>query len=740
MDEHECASDTSPDAPWYARRIASSLWGLTLALVAGTVLLLVFEQQNSHPSRPFDSGLIFLMIVFLAFATVGSLVATRQPRNAIGWLFCAAGFGYSVVGCARTYAIYALFVTPDRFPAGATFAWVSAWLTIPPVFLISTFLPLIFPTGRLPTLRWRPFAWLAVGGTIALTLIVAFTPGSLPNPGFRTTANPYGLPGPAGVTMHRIYPLLVLLPICALAATVSLLLRLRQSRGVEREQLKWFLSAAALVAACFGVVLVLATVGQQFDVALDITRIAFTGLPIAAGVAILWHRLWDIDVLINRALVYGTLTGCIIGSYVLIVGAVGALLQSHGSLFLSLATTGLVAVLFQPLRARLQRVANRLLWGERDNPYEVIARLGHDLERAPAAEAVLPTIVGNVARALKLPHVAIWLVDGETLRPEAVHGLALPGDAVHDVDALMTLRAATDDLRPEAFSASGAFRAALDRSGTALTFPLAHRGELVGALCLAPRGPGEEFSPADRRLLRELASHSSAATQAVQLTVALHANLDELRRSREHLIAVQEEERRRIQRDLHDGLGPTLASMRMRLEACLTEAEQSSLAIAADLEQLDELVGQATADIRRLVYDLRPPVIDQLGLLPALQQWAERFGRETGVATDLTIGQNFTVPAAAEVAVFRVAQEALVNVQKHARASRVSVDLGTHDGRIVLVVRDDGSGFRENAGWGTGLGSMRERAEMLGGSLEMASRPGGGTVLTMTIPTRSVQA
>lgn len=184
---------------------------------------------------------------------------------------------------------------------------------------------------------------------------------------------------------------------------------------------------------------------------------------------------------------------------------------------------------------------------------------------------------------------------------------------------------------------------------------------------MTPRGPGEGFSPADRQLLRDLATQSGAAVHAVQLAMALRASLEDLKRSRERLVAAQEEERRRVQRDLHDGLGPALASMRLRLEACLEEAQEET-PLADDLERLYELVGQATGDIRRLVYDLRPPILDQLGILPALRQHCERFGRESGIKVRFEAEEGLPIPAAAEVALLRVAQEALLNVDKHARA------------------------------------------------------------------------
>jgi signal transduction histidine kinase len=372
------------------------------------------------------------------------------------------------------------------------------------------------------------------------------------------------------------------------------------------------------------------------------------------------------------------------------------------------------------------------MYGERDDSYAVLSRLGRRLEGALAPEAVLPTLVENVARALRLPWVGIWLTD-DTLRLGASRG-SRGETTVRDPTAIQALRHTPDGLRHADLDPSGGFAAVLNRHGASLFLPLAHRGELVGALSLAPCGPNEAFSAADRRLLRDLAAQAGAAAHAVRLTVELRSSLEDLRRSRERLVAAQEEERRRIQRDLHDGLGPVLASMRLRLEACLDEVRNGD-PLARDLERLYELVGQATGDIRRLVYDLRPPVLDQLGLLPALRQHCERFSRETGVAVGFEVDRGLRVPAAAEVALLRVAQEALLNVGKHARASRADVRLERSDGALSLVVRDDGVGFDANGhgGEGTGLGSMRERAELPGGTLRLAAHP-GGTEVTVSIP------
>ena len=579
----------------------------------------------------------------------------------------------------------------------------------------------IFPNGRFVPRWMRVPAGLFIVGTFVALL---FGEGSLAEP-------------PQALGLILITALL--------AGTVAQIYRYRRtSSPEERQQTKWVVFGIAVaVAVLVGSILVVPLFTQPglpallYSVAnVTIVTLASLLIPLSIGIAILRYRLWDIDLIINRTLVYGALTACVVGLYVLVVGGAGALLQVRGNLLVSLLAAGLVAVLFAPLKDRLQHGVNRLIYGERDDPYAVLSRLGQRLETTLTPEAVLPAIVETVAKALRLPYVAIWLADGDALHLGAAHGEAPKEKIAEDVGAMETLRRYPDGLKPADLDPSSAYGAVLAQSGTALVLPLTHRGELVGALCLAPRSPGEDFTPADRRLLRDLATQAGAAAHAVRLTVALHTSLEHLRRSRERLVAAQEEERRRIQRDLHDGLGPVLASMRLRLEACLDATQETGDPLAGDLEQLYELVGQATGDIRRLVYDLRPPVLDQLGLAAALHQHCERFARESGIEVRFEAEEGLPVPAAAEVALLRVAQEALHNVGKHARASRACVRLARSDGWLELEVQDDGVGFGPNGhvSEGTGIGSMRERAELLGGTLQLSSSHGAGTCVAVRIP------
>jgi two-component system NarL family sensor kinase len=718
------------------------LGSLILLLWLAGVLLLI--HQVTAGTTPYEYWLE-AVVRTLVFSAVGSFLATRRPANPIGWLFIAVGLLNALQLLCGEYAATTLALGPERLPYGLTAAWLSVLFEQTSIILL-LFVLLLFPTGRLLTSRWRIVAWAgACAASVGLTSD-ALVAGPL------EWSSPYDFDNPFGVDAAifgqlRTAATWVLLA-AILGALLSLILRFVRSRGEERQQIKWFVAAAAFgIFTLLGVTVASNVVpeGNSFGALVDFLAnllwiIVPASLPIAVGIAILRYRLYEIDIIINRTLVYGALTVCIVGIYVLVVGYLGALFQARGNLIVSIFAAGLVAIMFQPLRERLQRIVNRLTYGERDDPYRVLSRLGRRLEATISPEAVLPAIVEDIARALRLLQVAIWFADGDTLRLGAAHGSIPASVTVQDARAVEALRNATDLVHLVDLGPSGEYRDIVARGGVSLIAPLTHQGELVGALCLAPRSPGEEFSPADRRLLRDLATQSGAAVHEVQLTVALRSSLEDLQRSRERLVEAQEEERRRIQRDLHDGLGPVLASMRLRLEACLDLSEGTAAPLSGDLERLYELVGQATGDVRRLVYDLRPPVLDQLGLVPAIRQHCERFERETGIKTELAAAPELAVPAAAEVTVLRVVQEALVNVQKHARASRVVVRLERQGEWLLVEVADDGKGLLPSANGGasagTGLLSMRERAELLGGTLNLDNRAGGGTNLLVRIPAR----
>jgi signal transduction histidine kinase len=431
------------------------------------------------------------------------------------------------------------------------------------------------------------------------------------------------------------------------------------------------------------------------ELGIIISDITLIGVVVAAGIAILRYRLYDIELIINRTLVYGALTLSTMAIYVFIVGYLASLFQARDRSVVAFLVTGLVAVVFQPLRERLQRGVNRLMYGERDDPYAVLSRLGRRLEATLSPEATLPTVVETVAQALKLPYVALALKRNDELEIAASYGL--PVD---------------DPIR----------------------LPLIYQSETTGELILAPRTRGDSFTPAEQRLLQDIALQAGVAAHSLRLTDDLRQLADDLQRSRERLVTAREEERRRLRRDLHDGLGPQLASLMLKLDAARNLLMRDPAAADTLLIDLKAQTQVAIADIRRLVYDLRPPALDEFGLVGALREHADAYDRSNGLAVSVDApGELPILPAAVEVAAYRIALEALTNVSRHAHAHECTLRL-TLNGGLQLEITDDGVGQPQAFQAGVGLASMRERAAELGGTCVVEGRPGGGTCVLVQLP------
>lgn len=422
-------------------------------------------------------------------------------------------------------------------------------------------------------------------------------------------------------------------------------------------------------------------------------------LPIGIAIAILRDRLFDIDVAVNRALVYGGASVTLVLVYAISVSVIGSLLPLEEGFPASLLATGLAAVVALPIRDALQAAVNRLMYGDRDDPYRALARLGRRLESTLDPVEAPTVIVRTVAESLRLPWVALRFGSAGADRTIA-HGRQPPGEPIG--------------------------------------VPLLYGAEVVGDLLVAPRSSSEPLSVADRTLLEALARQAGVAVHAVSLTLDL---ID----SRERLVAAREEERRRIRRDLHDGLGPTLAAIGMRAEVAADLAEHDPPGAARVLGELREDVHGALADVRRLVDALRPPALDELGLVGALQAQAERLG---GPRLDVAgSGELPLLPAAVEVAAYRIASEAMTNAARHAGASSCTVRISAPPavpGRgpaLELEIMDDGRGLpAAGTRSGIGLGSMRERAAEVGGTCRIESVPAGGTRVFARLPLDGIRA
>jgi signal transduction histidine kinase len=687
-----------------ARPLAWSIAALSVALVVIDLAINILAGVQSHGQgrlAPDVLSSLYRSMTTITYILVGALVASRHPHNSIGWIFSTAGVLFGLTLLTVDYRM-AGQSGEANLPGIKIAQWLSLWIWIPTTMLPLTFLLLLFPDGHLPSPRWRPIAWSA---GLGLALYIIGT-ALHPHPSIDRTPrdNPFGIPSIAGMLDLLGYVILPLLMVSTFGAMAALVARFRRSRGVEREQVKWL--AYAGVIAILGISVMSAwSAFRPDDLVVDewtLTAVwaGLSMIAIAAGIAILRHRLYDIDVIINRTLVYGALSAGVIGLYVLLVGALGALFQSSGNLIIALLATGLAAFLIQPLRARLQRSVNRLMYGERDDPYTVLSRLSQQLKTTLAPAAVLPTITQVVAQALKLPYVAIALKQGDEMvvAAEAGDGRWEMGD-----------------------------RAAHPQSPTPNSqLPLVYQTETVGQLLVAPRAPGESFTPAEHRLLEEIAVQAGVAAHAVRLT-------DDLQRSRERLITAREEERRRLRRDLHDGLGPQLASLTLTLAAARELLRHDVDAADRLLQELAGHTQAAIADIRRVVYDLRPPALDDLGLVLALREQAAHY-RQAGLQIMIDAPDHLpALPAAVEVAAYRIVQEALTNVVRHAQARACTVCLTLGDA-LIVTIRDDGVGLPPGGRAGVGLTSMRERTAELGGTCQIESVPGQGARIHARLP------
>ena len=418
-------------------------------------------------------------------------------------------------------------------------------------------------------------------------------------------------------------------------------------------------------------------------------------LPLGFAAAILRDHLFDIDLVVNRTLVYGGMTLGVLGAYVAAVSGITAMAGNEPGFAGSLLATGLAALVALPLRDVLQRGVNRAMYGSRDEPWRAMRRLGARLEWAVDPERAFPAVAETVADALRLPYVGVEVID-ELGRPELV---TEHGTAAQAVEAV----------------------------------PLVHGAEPVGRLLLGVRAGERGFRPSELALLHDLARQAGAAIHAQRLR-------NDLARSRERLVVAREEERRRLRRDLHDGLGPTLAAIGMRAEAAAALLDEGAGATRPQLEALGEEVRIALGDVRRLVDGLRPPALDDLGLVGAIGQQAARLDRGTAAAAgtaSIRVESNPAslpdLPAAVEVAAYRIAIEAMTNVVRHAEAKLCRVRL-TAGPQLTIEVTDDGKGPPSPLRPGTGLETMRERAEELGGDVAIERRPGGGTRVVARLP------
>lgn len=663
---------------------------LFVASAALTVLGLLLHLENrsvAGTERFFDP---VMPAAALAFPATGAFVAARRPGHPLGWLF-GAGALLGVAFFAEQYAVSALQVRPQELPGGAWMAWVGGWAWVPGYLLLWTLLPLLFPDGHAPSSRWRPMVWL-VGALIAVTTVLSALGTDNVNTPTQSTA--VGLEG-AHRQAEALYAvgILVLAPLC----WTALLMRGRRSTSEQRSVLRWptlSLGLTIVVPVSASVFSVLAGASPPLGIYQLAAVATVLGVPVATVVAVVGNRLVGIetrlDTVANRLLVNGGLVASGAVGFVMVISLLDLVVPGNHRFGLALASLMTTVVGLAVLNRRLQRLVDRLFYRTRHYD-EVLRSLGRCLQSDVGTDMLLPSIVGTVASGLGLPHVAITVGDEDD--PTAAAAYGQPCEPVE-------------------------------------VLPLVHRNEIVGCITVAPRNGEKAFDTTDRQLLDSVAGQLAVVAYALCLS-------GDLQRSRERLVATREEERRRMRRDLHDGLQPALAGVTLGLEAVRNVVGHGSG--AGDLlGRLTTELETAAADVRRLVYDLRPPALDELGLVGALRQQAVRFSMSAATpqvvvkaADDLS-----GLPAAVEVAAYRICQEALENVRKHAVADHCEIVLAVVDGALNVEVRDNGVGMVGTVDTGVGLVAMRERAAELGGMCTVESSDGPGTCVRAVLPLR----
>jgi signal transduction histidine kinase len=651
-----------------------------------------------------------------AFPLMGLVILSRQPNNRIAWILLGIGLAWAVSIFTEGHARYGIEAHPGWLPRPDLAAAVASALWAPPIGLMGIYLILLFPDGRLPSPRWRAVAWLggiAIAGTITG---IYLAPGTLGDVGYPNLRNPLGVEGLKPFTDVLVRVFVLLLALCVAASAVSLVLRYRRSRGIERLQLKWLAATAGVVAGLAGLANAVSIGTSWFgpdtpgwvEVVQSLAVFSFLLIPTAIGFALLKYRLYDIDVVINKAVLFAALAAFITAVYVAIVVGIGSAigLAEEPNLALSIVATAVVAVAFQPVRERLQRLSNRLVYGKRATPYEVLSDFASRMGSTYVAEDLLPRMARILAEGTGAKEATVWLTVGNELKPEATWPSDEPPAGVRLSEGELPELEAT------------------------LALPVHYRGELLGALSLN-KPPRERLTPAEEKLARDLASQAGLVLRNVRLTEELLERLKELQASRQRIVAAQDEERRRLERNIHDGAQQQLVALSVQLRLVSRLVEDQVPDAARLLESLQRQASDALEDLRDLARGIFPPLLADQGLAAALAAQARKASIPVTVDAE-GVGRY---PQEAEAAVYFCCLEALQNSAKYGGGAPATLELTEEGDRLVLRVRDEGPGFDPGATpKGAGLQNMADRIEALGGTLAIWSRPGHGTTVEGRIP------
>jgi signal transduction histidine kinase len=668
------------------RRVAAVCWALTVLMAAAAGVFLALGPGRPLPDDLFGgvAGAAFLVLA-LAYGTVGAIIALRLPGHRIGWLFSLIGLLSALNVLTYAYAEYGLYAADLPLARTAAIVWGTLELTAP---LLAPSL-LLLPDGRLPSRRWRPVAAMALVAIALLPLSRLLASGPLSDP-FGIASNPLGIPGTRELMLGLDWGGWVLTFLAVVLGVIAVGARMRSSHGETRLQLKWVLAVTA--GAGVAVVLDMATwfvwPEGHLQERIAVMGVAFAAVPAAAGIAILRYRLYDIDIVINRALVYGTLTVLLAATYAAVTLLLGTALGS-GSAPATAAATLAVAIAFRPLRVRLQDAVDRRFSRAR---YDAVHRIASFLEDVRSGRAVPEDVQAVLSEVLDDPRLELHLRLPESERDVDVHGAPVTRDP--------------DDRRRRT--------------------PIDHAGTPIGEVLHDPS------TPEHPDLLQRIVETAGLAIEIVRLRAGLRRQLDEVAASRRRIVAAGDEERRRIERNLHDGAQQRLVSIGLALRHAQHELGAGGPVTSAEetLEAALAEIAVAIKELRELARGLRPSQLDA-GLAPALEELASRV--PLPVAVDAT-RERFSVGV--ETAAYFIACEALTNAAKHAQASTVSLSAQRRNGSLVVCVADDGVGGASTV-VGSGLSGLADRVGAHGGTLRIESERGSGTRLIAELPCES---
>jgi signal transduction histidine kinase len=684
------------------------VWGLVVIGLVPTMTLAL--RNRSLGEDPWFIPIAVIMI--LGYATVGALLGSRTSRNPIGHLLLAVGTAFLLTGLSDEYLQWVEATGGARTTFVGLIALLTTFLWLPMIAVISL-LMLLFPSGTVPGRRWRPLPWLIGGAIVTFLLGSILTPGVLDaeDTGISGVANPLGVEAlrSIGPILAGIGSIAVLL--CVPLALASPIVRYRRASGEERQQIRWLAYVVGAIAALVVIQVAIGflpgegrietlVIGFLFLITFTLVGI---GVPVTIAVAVLRFRLYELDVVVKKTVVFGLVVVLLTVAFLVIAAIAGGLVgRTTGA---AVAVAFVVGALLVPMWRVARTIADRVVYGGRTTPYEALTEFSDRLSEAYATDDVLPRMAAVLGESTRAATATVWVRVGNAFRASA----GWPGDA--------TLPAPVPAVDDELPALPG------DRA-----VEIRHRGELLGALTVVSR-PDDPVEAGRVELMRGLGAQAGLVLRNVRL-------IEELRASRQRLVAAQDEERRKLERNIHDGVQQQLVALTVQLRLAEQLTHRDPERAGSILVDLRDRATEALEDLRDLARGIYPPLLADQGLAVALTAQARKSPVPATVDAD-GVGRY---PQDVEAAIYFSCLEAMNNVAKYAEASSVTIALGQRDGVLGFRVRDDGRGFDPSTtSRGTGLQGIADRLDAIGGAVTITSAPGSGTIVEGTVPV-TVQA